>query len=74
MRSGSDYTTEYEKAYKKAELAYCYHNYQEAATIIDRMAEEFPDEPRILLLRGNIYCYGLQQYEFAQNNMSQFYD
>ena len=66
MRSGSDYTTEYEKAYKEAELAYCSHNYQEAATIIDRMAEEFPDEPRILLLRGNIYCYGLQQYEFAQ--------
>ncbi len=66
MRSGSDYTTEYEEAYKEAELAYCSHNYQEAATIIDRMAEEFPDEPRILLLRGNIYCYGLQQYEFAQ--------
>ena len=66
MRSGSDYTTEYEKAYKEAELAYCSHNYQEAATIIDRMAEEFPDQPRILLLRGNIYCYGLQQYEFAK--------
>ena len=30
------------------------------------MAEEFPNDPSILLLRGHIYCYGFGQYEFAQ--------
>lgn len=66
MHDRSDYTKEYEEKYTDAEKAYYQGNYQEAATIIDRMAEDFPDEPTILLLRGHIYCYGLQQYEFAQ--------
>ncbi len=66
MYDRSDYTKEYEEKYTDAEKAYYLGNYQEAATIIDRMAEDFPDEPTILLLRGHIYCYGLQQYEFAQ--------
>ncbi|MBC6419762.1 MAG: hypothetical protein GDA44_13860 [Prochloron sp. SP5CPC1] len=63
MHDRSDYIKEY---YTNAQKAYYTGNYQEAATIIDRMAEDFPDEPTILLLRGHIYCYGLQQYEFAQ--------
>lgn len=58
-------TKEYEEKYTDAQKAYYKGNYQEAATIIDRMAEDFPDEPTILLLRGHIY-YRLQQYEFAQ--------
>jgi twitching motility protein PilJ len=62
MKSGTDYSQEY----GQAQQAYLQGNYQEAASIIDDMAVEYPEEPSILLLRGHIYCYGLQQYEFAK--------
>ncbi len=62
MKSGTDYAQEY----GQAQQAYLQGDYQEAANIIDNMATEYPEEPSILLLRGHIYCYGLQQYEFAQ--------
>lgn len=62
MKSGTDYTQEY----GQAQQAYLQGNYQEAANIIDHMVVEHPEEPSILLLRGHIYCYGLQQYEFAK--------
>ncbi|NEN99636.1 MAG: HAMP domain-containing protein, partial [Moorea sp. SIO3I7] len=52
--------------YGEAEKAYMQGKYQEAATIVDRLIEDFPNEPSALLLRGHIYCYGLQQYDVAR--------
>ncbi|HIK44246.1 MAG TPA: methyl-accepting chemotaxis protein, partial [Leptolyngbyaceae cyanobacterium M65_K2018_010] len=61
MASGMDYS----QAYQKAERAYIQGQYQEAAAIVDRLVQGFPQDPSVLLLRGHIYCYGLQQYETA---------
>ncbi|NET32437.1 MAG: HAMP domain-containing protein [Cyanothece sp. SIO1E1] len=58
--------TEYAQAYQQAERAYMQGSYEEAATVIDQLADAYPDDPSVRLLRGHIYCYGLQQYEFAQ--------
>ncbi len=41
-------------------------NYEEAAKIVDRLVKDFPDDPSASLLRGHIYCYGLQQYDIAK--------
>lgn len=62
MEYAKNYTEEYEKAKKE----YLKGNYQEAAIIIDDLVEEIPEDPSILLLRGNIYGYGFHQYDFAQ--------
>ncbi|MFH7244531.1 MAG: methyl-accepting chemotaxis protein [Spirulina sp.] len=66
MASGIDYS----QAYQKAERAYIQGNYQDAAAVIDALAEEYPEDPSVLLLRGHIYCYGLQQYEVASEQYS----
>ncbi len=60
-------STDYSQAYQKAERAYMQGHYQEAATAIDELATEYPDDPSVLLLRGHIYCYGLQDYSTAQS-------
>lgn len=62
MASGIDYS----QAYQQAEKAYIQGNYQDAAAVIDRLAEYYPQDPSVLLLRGHIYCYGLQQYDLAR--------
>lgn len=62
MASGTDYA----QVYGQAEKAYMQGNYQEAAAIVDRLSDEFPDDPSVRLLRGHIYCYGLQQYDVAR--------
>ncbi len=62
MASGIDYS----QAYQKAERAYIQGNYQDAAAIVDRLIEDYPQDPSVLLLRGHIYCYGLQQYQIAR--------
>ena len=62
MASGINYS----ETYEQAEKAYLNDNYQRAASIIDQMIEEFPEDPSVLLLRGHIYCYGLQDYEIAK--------
>jgi twitching motility protein PilJ len=62
MASGTDYAQEY----GQAERAYMQGNYPEAAAICDRLIENFPDDPSVRLLRGHIYCYGLQQYDVAR--------
>ncbi|HEY9904324.1 MAG TPA: methyl-accepting chemotaxis protein [Candidatus Sericytochromatia bacterium] len=62
MASGTDYAQEY----GQAEKAYMQGNYQEAAAICNRLIEDFPDDPSVRLLRGHIYCYGLQQYDVAR--------
>jgi twitching motility protein PilJ len=63
MASGIDYS----QTYQKAERAYVQGNYQDAAAVIDQLAEEYPEDPSVLLLRGHIYCYGLQQYDIARD-------
>jgi twitching motility protein PilJ len=70
MASGTDYAQEY----GQAEKAYMQGNYPEAAAIIDRLVEDFPDDPSALLLRGHIYCYGLQQYDVACEQYEQVLD
>jgi twitching motility protein PilJ len=62
MPSGTDYTL----IYGQAEKAYLQGNFEQAAQIIDQLAQEYPDDPTIILLRGHIYCYGLQEYEIAR--------
>ncbi|MBD2742203.1 methyl-accepting chemotaxis protein [Coleofasciculus sp. FACHB-1120] len=62
MKSSTDYTQEYQHAFS----AYTLGNYEEAAAIIDRLVENFPDDPNARILRGHIYCYGLQQYAIAR--------
>ena len=61
MASGTNYSQEY----AQAEKAYLESNFALAAEIIDHLAEEFPQDPNVLLLRGHIYCYGFQNYELA---------
>lgn len=62
MASGTDYS----QAYQKAERAYMQGSYEEAATVIDDLAAEYPTDPSVLLLKGHIYCYGLQRYDIAR--------
>ena len=64
MASGTNYSQEY----GQAEKAYLESNFAQAAEIIDHLAEEFPNDPNVLLLRGHIYCYGFQNYELAQQH------
>lgn len=63
---GTGTGTDYSQTYKQAETAYMQGNYQAAAEIIDRLVEQYPDDPSALLLRGHIYCYGLQDYHVAR--------
>ncbi|MGA7933600.1 MAG: methyl-accepting chemotaxis protein [Kovacikia sp.] len=62
MASGTEYAQEYQEAQK----AYVQGKYEEAAEIVDRLVKAFPDDPSVSLLRGHIYCYGLQQYDVAR--------
>ena len=51
--------------YERAKTAYIRGNYEEAASIIEKLAEAAPTDPEILLLRGHIYCY-FQEFEQAR--------
>jgi len=59
-------STGYAQEYQQAERAYMLGSYDEAASIIDRLSESYPSDPNVCLLRGHIYCYGLQQYDVAR--------
>ncbi len=52
-------------SYKQAELAYMQGKYDEAAGLIQPLMESTPEDPKVRLLRGHIYCYGLQDYNTA---------
>ncbi|MUG92109.1 HAMP domain-containing protein [Scytonema sp. UIC 10036] len=56
---------DYEQLYQQAYLAYVDTHYEQAATLIDQVVQNLPDEPNIRLLRGHIY-YVLQQYDIAK--------
>jgi twitching motility protein PilJ len=62
MASGKNFT----HTYGLAEKAYMQGDYTSAAAIIDELVQEYPEDPSAALLRGHIYCYGLQQYDIAQ--------
>ncbi|MBD2079985.1 methyl-accepting chemotaxis protein [Leptolyngbya sp. FACHB-17] len=57
---------EFAQEYQQAERAYMQGKYEEAAGIVDRLVDHYPDDPSARLLRGHIYCYGLQKYDVAQ--------
>jgi twitching motility protein PilJ len=56
--------TDYTQLYEQAQTAYLEADYQEAATIVERLVQKYPDDPNVLLLRGHIYL-GLNQYAQA---------
>ncbi|EDX87282.1 Methyl-accepting chemotaxis protein signaling domain [Synechococcus sp. PCC 7335] len=58
--------TDYAQTYQAAEIAYMQGRFEEAAQAIDVLAEDYPDDVSVLLLKGHIYCYGLQEYEVAK--------
>jgi twitching motility protein PilJ len=58
--------TNFIQEYALAEKAYLEGNFEEAVALIDRLANDCPDNPHVLLLRGHIYCYGFQNYELAR--------
>lgn len=62
MASGIDYA----QTYQAAERAYMQGSYEEAADIIEQLAESYPSDPNVLLLKGHIYCYGLSAYDVAR--------
>ena len=70
MASGTNYSQEY----GQAEKAYLESNFARAAEIIDRLADEFPKDPNVLLLRGHIYCYGFQNYDVAKQQYENVID
>jgi twitching motility protein PilJ len=61
MTSGTDYT----KLYGQAHAAYCQGDLETATNLIDRLREEYPNDPNVLLLRGHTFV-SLQQYERAR--------
>lgn len=61
MEPGIDFAREYERV----EQAYVEGNYDEAAPLVDELAERYPGDPSTRLLRGHIYC-GLQNYDIAR--------
>lgn len=54
-----------QKEYERAKTAYITGNYEEAANILEKLAQENPTDPEILLLRGHIYCC-FQEFEQAE--------
>ncbi|MEM9245041.1 MAG: tetratricopeptide repeat protein, partial [Cyanobacteria bacterium P01_F01_bin.153] len=59
---------DYNQEYQRANTAYVQGDYESAAEIIDRLITVEPDDANARLLRGHIYCYGLQRYEVAQDD------
>ncbi|MEM7062790.1 MAG: methyl-accepting chemotaxis protein [Cyanobacteria bacterium P01_B01_bin.77] len=62
MASGIDYA----QTYQAAERAYMQGSYEQAADLIEQLAENYPSDPNVLLLKGHIYCYGLSAYDVAR--------
>ena len=56
----------YDQEYQQAQKAYIQGDYEEAATLVNQLVQDFPDDPSSRLLRGHIYCI-LQQYDLARD-------
>jgi twitching motility protein PilJ len=65
---------EFAQEYQQAERAYMQGKYEEAAGIVDRLVDNHPQDPSARLLRGHIYCYGLQKYDVAQEQYQSVLD
>lgn len=63
----------YEPTYQQAMTAYVQRNYDVAATLVDQVVQNLPDDPNSHLLRGHIY-YVLQQYDVAKQEYQQVLD
>jgi twitching motility protein PilJ len=59
-------TPNYDREYQQAEAAYSQGDYKKAAGIIDKLLPSCADDSNTRLLRGHIYCYGLQQFEIGR--------
>ncbi|ESA38240.1 methyl-accepting chemotaxis protein [Leptolyngbya sp. Heron Island J] len=70
MASGIDYA----QTYQAAERAYMQGSYEQAADIIEQLAENYPSDPNVLLLKGHIYCYGLSAYDVARTQYKSVLD
>jgi twitching motility protein PilJ len=57
--------------YQQAEAAYSQGDYQKAAQLIDKLLPTCSNDSNTRLLRGHIYCYGLQQYEIGKQEYEQ---
>ncbi|BAB72884.1 methyl-accepting chemotaxis protein [Trichormus variabilis NIES-23] len=55
---------EYLEKYQQACTAYAEQKYEVAASLVDQVVQNVPDDPNFHLLRGHIY-YVLQQYDVA---------
>ncbi|PPS45354.1 methyl-accepting chemotaxis protein [Chroococcidiopsis sp. TS-821] len=51
--------------YQEAQKAYIQGNYEAAVAIVERLLQEFPEDPNSHLLRGHLYCIH-QQFAQAQ--------
>jgi twitching motility protein PilJ len=60
----------YEPTYQQAMTAYVQRNYEVAATLVDQVVQNLPNDPNTHLLRGHIY-YVLQQYDVAKEEYQQ---
>jgi twitching motility protein PilJ len=65
---------DFAQEYQQAEKAYMQGRYEEAANMIDRLVDAHPQDPSARLLRGHIYCYGLQRYDVAQDQYKSVLD
>ncbi len=66
MPASADFLQEYQQA----EAAYTQGNFEEAAGLVYKLIESYPEDPSARLLCGHIYGYGLQQYDVAQEQYS----
>ncbi|MEH2316660.1 methyl-accepting chemotaxis protein [Nostoc sp.] len=55
----------HEPTYQQAMTAYVQRDYEVAASLVDQVVQNFPNDPNSHLLRGHIY-YVLQQYDVAK--------
>ncbi|MBE9032659.1 HAMP domain-containing protein [filamentous cyanobacterium LEGE 11480] len=65
---------DFAQEYQQAEKAYMQGRYEEAASMIDGLVDAHPQDPSARLLRGHIYCYGLQRYDVAQEQYQSVLD
>ncbi|MBE9005259.1 HAMP domain-containing protein [Fortiea sp. LEGE XX443] len=61
---------DYLETYQQACTAYAQQDYEFAATLVDQVVQNIPDDPNCHLLRGHIY-YVLQQYDVAKAEYQQ---
>ena len=57
---------DHDSLYEQARTAYTDGNYEVAADLIDRVVQNFTDDPNSHLLRGHIY-YVLENYDIARD-------